>query len=125
MMIFFYFSFQDELQKQTQELKKLSSVVSLMFKQQRDFSHDMRSPEKVIANRKSQDLQESQKLQFGINHGSFHPEIPLIHYYDILIEPEKCLPDNNILLGIKSEAENRSRINSVRKTWGDKQHYKV
>ena len=112
-----------ELQKQTQELKKLSSVVSLMFKQQRDFSHEIRSPEKVIANPGSHE--ESKKLQFGINHGSFHPEIPLIHYYDILIEPEKCRPDNNILFGIKSEAENQRRRNAVRQTWGDKRYYKV
>ena len=96
-----------------------------MFKQQKDFSHEIRGPEKVIANPKSNNPQEPKKLQFGINHGSFHPEIPLIRYYDILIEPKKCLPDNNILLGIKSEAENLSRRNAVRKTWGEKQYYKV
>ena len=96
-----------------------------MLKQQKDFSHEIRSPEKVIANPKSHNPQESQKIQFGINHGSFHPEIALIRNYDILIEPEKCRPDNNILLGIKSEAENQRRRNAVRQTWGDKRYYKV
>ena len=68
---------------------------------------------------------ESEKLNFGINHGSFDPEIPLIRNYDILIEPKSCHPDNYILFGIKSEAGHPERRTAVRKTWGDSSYYQV
>ena len=68
---------------------------------------------------------KSEKLNFGINHGSFDPEIPLIRNYDILIEPKSCHPDNFILFGIKSEAGHPERRTAVRKTWGDSSYYQV
>ena len=71
------------------------------------------------------EFRESEKLNFGINHGSFDPEIPLIRKYDILIEPKSCHPDNYILFGIKSEAGHPERRTAVRKTWGDSSYYQV